>query len=728
MDKLLQIKVYLMDDRYHGEGDWPPSPARLFQALVAGNAIGSRLPDMCVDALRWLETIPTSPTICAHHGRLGLPYKMFVPNNDLDTKGGNPRYVANLRVGKSVQPRYINAQLPITYKWCFTVTNTSLARANRVCEMADNLYQLGRGVDMAWAKADLIDVEQEKIAFDEQSGEVFRPGEGTGGKKIACPNQGSLDSLLLRFEEHRQRFSAIKNGRKTEAFLTNPRKAYFKQITYNPGAQWHLYDLRANTKGNPFQTWPQERVVSLVEQARDAAATRLSQALPDKTEEIERILIGRNAVQADKAQRVHLMPLPSIGHQHTNQAIRRLLLMVPSDCPLRFDDIEWAFSGLMLHDENDRNSTLTSSDDLSMLRHYGLETGDSYRLWRSVTPVALPQSAARRRIDSNHMDEEAKPGSERVREEQQAYKAVIQALRHANIHTRTDSIRVQREPFSPQGSRVEAFSTGTRFAKERLWHVEIEFVEPIEGPLTIGDGRYLGLGLMAHHERIIGTHIFNILGGLSDTANPEELARSLRRAVMARVQSQIGSSQPLASYFTGHEPDGRVLRRGNHEHLAFAADLDRNRLIIISPHLLEFREPKAEERIHMAVLDLAMRDFTQLKAGKAGFLELHQATRPDDDSDPIFGCSRYWESISKYRPTRHAKHCSPEEALLSDVRGEIKRLRLKGADAEIIKVTKGPKGGLSGHVRLRFRNVQKGPILIGRSLHFGGGMFAKVDS
>ena len=727
MDKLLQIKVYLMDDRYHGEGDWPPSPARLFQALVAGNVMGSRLPNMYVDALRWLEAIPAPPKIWAHHGRLGLPYKMFVPNNDLDAKGGNPRHVASLRIGKSIQPRHINAELPIVYRWCFTVTDTSLGLASRVCEMANNLYQLGRGIDMAWAKADLLDVEQEKTAFDEHSGEAFKPGKGTGGINIACPNQGSLESLLLRFEEHRQRFSTVKDGRKKEAFLTNPRKACFKQVTYNPGVQWHLYDLRANTKDNPFQTWPQERAVSLVEQARNAAAARLSKALPDKNKEIERILIGRNAVQTDKAYRVRLIPLPSIGHQHTNQAIRRMLLMAPSDCPLRFDDIEWSFSGLTLSNENDRRTSLISAEDLSMLRHYGLETGDSYRRWRSVTPVALPQSAARRRIDSNHMDEEAKPGSERMREEQQARKAVIQALRHASIHTRADSIRVQREPFSPQGSRAEAFSTGTRFAKERLWHVEIEFAEPIEGPLIIGDGRYLGLGLMAHHEQSVGAHIFNILGGLSKTANPEELARSLRRAVMARVQSQIGPNQSLASYFTGHEPDGRTLRRGNHAHLAFAADLSRSRLVVISPHLLEFREPNADEKIHMAVLDLAMRDFTELKAGNAGVLALNQVGSPADD-DMIFGRSRYWESTNKYRPTRHAKHCSPEEALLSDVRDEIRRLGLKGANAEVIEVTKGPKGGLSGHVRLRFRNVQKGPILIGRSRHFGGGLFARVDS
>ncbi len=37
----------------------------------------------------------------------------------------------------------------------------------------------------------------------------------------------------------------------------------------------------------------------------------------------------------------------------------------------------------------------------------------------------------------------------------------------------------------------------TRFDKHRLWHVEIAFKEPVAGSLVIGDGRFLGLGVMA---------------------------------------------------------------------------------------------------------------------------------------------------------------------------------------------------------------------------------------
>jgi CRISPR-associated protein Csb2 len=65
------------------------------------------------------------------------------------------------------------------------------------------------------------------------------------------------------------------------------------------------------------------------------------------------------------------------------------------------------------------------------------------------------------------------------------------------VPARAEAIRVQREPFESNGERIEVFAEGTRFSKHRLWHVEIEFSDEILGPLLIGDGRFLGLGLMA---------------------------------------------------------------------------------------------------------------------------------------------------------------------------------------------------------------------------------------
>ncbi len=86
---------------------------------------------------------------------------------------------------------------------------------------------------------------------------------------------------------------------------------------------------------------------------------------------------------------------------------------------------------------------------------------------------------------------------ERKQEQGHAAAAVCQALHHAGVRLRPEVIRVQREPFEASGERVETFAEGTRFSKHRLWHVEVEFHDGIPGPLVIGDGRFLGLGIMA---------------------------------------------------------------------------------------------------------------------------------------------------------------------------------------------------------------------------------------
>ena len=723
MEKMLLMRVHLLDDRYHGEGDWPPSPARLFQALVAGNAFGAKLPDTCAEALRWLEAEAGPPEICAQRGWLGLRYTTFVPNNDLDAKGGDPREVSSIRVGKSICPRHIDARKPILYSWRFEANDQVLDYAGRICEMADNLYQLGRGVDSAWAVAELLDIEEGKAQVDSALGENYRPSKGPAATSMDCPQPGSLDSLLMRFRSNRERFSVVKKGRKTEVLFTNPPKPRFQRIPYNSSPQWRLFDLRIDREGSPFRSWPQARAVSLVEQARDAAAERLSQAMPEQKVTIERFLIGRNATAADKARRVRLVPLPSIGHTQTNRSIRRLLVMVPSECPLSVSDVDWAFSGLTFEDGRVDKTLLVSADDPSMLRNYALESGESYRVWRSVTPVALPHGAARRRIDPLQRSEQAKLGSERMAEQQRACAAVVQALRHVEIQMPVESIHVQREPFSPKGLRAEIFAEGTRFSKERLWHVELQFAAPLEGPLVIGDGRYLGLGVFAPVHEAVGVLAYRINGGLSDAATAEALAQALRRAMMARVQHRLGENIALPPFFTGHASDGSPLRGGQHRHLTFAADLPRRRLLIVAPHVLEGRKPWRDEQIHLGLLDEAMQNLSVLRAGRSGSLNL-SALSFDPDEDCLFGCFKRWESVTGYRPTRYAKRLSPVEVLEADVLREVDRRGLPRPHVEVLSVEAGPRGGLEGRVRLEFQSAEAGPIILGKTCHLGGGLFS----
>jgi len=100
--RALLLTVRLLDARYHGVGDWPPAPFRLFQALVAG-AYGGRwraepedMQQQKYAAFAWLERL--DPPHIAHPTKLdGRGTIYFVPNNDLDAVGGDPQRVAEIR-------------------------------------------------------------------------------------------------------------------------------------------------------------------------------------------------------------------------------------------------------------------------------------------------------------------------------------------------------------------------------------------------------------------------------------------------------------------------------------------------------------------------------------------------------------------------------------------------------------------------------------------------------
>ncbi len=501
MQRVLLISVRFHDGRYHGTGDWPPSPARLFQALVAGVGQNGPLGDDASKTLEWLEELDP-PVIAAPLMVEGKAMTNYVPNNDLDAVGSDPHRIGSIRTAKVWKPKLFDQDATFLYAWRFEETADSHAHARRVCEDAERLYQLGRGIDQAWAVGEIIEPQQFEERLTAYRGVVHRPTAGRHGTILARPQQGSLKSLKDRHETMSQRFTSQGQGRSVKLQFAQAPKPRFTPTAYDSPPNRQLFEVRSQTNQADLITWPLSRIGHLVMALRDAVVQKLKSALPDQEAQIEKCLVGRKADGKDdapKAARVRILPLPSIGHVHADHAIRRVLIEVPAGCLVRADDVLWAFSGLELTGPDSASHpdrVLTATSDDSMLRHYGLDDQASAR-WRTITPAALPEIAKRRRIEPTRRTAEAKRGAERATEQQRAAGEVVQALRHAGISADVDTIRVQREPFEAHGERVEAFAPDTRFQKERLWHVELIFREPRSGLLIIGDGRYCGLGLLA---------------------------------------------------------------------------------------------------------------------------------------------------------------------------------------------------------------------------------------
>jgi CRISPR-associated protein Csb2 len=532
----------------------------------------------------------------------------------------------------------------------------------------------------------------------------------------------------------------------------NAPKPRFVSIAYQRVRHRTVYELRDRTDDARAWPWAHHRVVALIEALRDAAAARLREGLPTEEQAIERALVGRKADGRDPSpvtERVHIIPLPSIGHRHADRGVRRVVVDVPSGARLRAADVEWAFSGL---EPAGRETgamgplVLTRGEGDEMLQHYA---GPS-RHWQSVTAVALPEAAQRRRIEPTRMREEAKGARERAAEQERAAAAVCTALRHAGVSAGVISVRVQREPFSARGARAEAFAEDTRFPKERLWHIELELDRSLNGPLVLGDGRFLGLGVMApvsearaksdvpNHDlakaegaqsrpvtlppsRRSGLYALAIDGAV--TANPVALARALRRAVMVRVQEKLGA-RALGRFFSGHEESGAPARTDHASHLSFQVDRERGRFLLIAPHWLDRREPTWEERRAIDVLERALDDLIDLRAGSDGRFAVRRCGI--DADDPILAAARGWISLAPYTVTRHKKKASAAEVLVEDVLAECRRRYLPRPVVTVLDARGVSGRGLEGRLRLDFAVAVAGPIVLGRTRYLGGGLFVRA--
>ena len=205
MPTSLLLTLRFHEGRYHGAGDWPPSPARLFQALVSGAACGEELLPAGEAALRRMETW-RPPIIAAPPTRAGQSFTLFVPNNDRDAALKGQRTEDKIRSPKHTRPRLFDPSIALLYLWNAPQEDPDPERLRAI---AQRLYQLGRGPDMAFATAEWLDPGTAEARLAAHPGPVFRPSEeGRRGMMLACPEEGSLNSLLSRHAAQAARFHA----------------------------------------------------------------------------------------------------------------------------------------------------------------------------------------------------------------------------------------------------------------------------------------------------------------------------------------------------------------------------------------------------------------------------------------------------------------------------------------------------------------------------------------
>ena len=493
MTRHLCISVILMDEMFHGklDGDlseWPPSPMRLFQALLCGARTGCRnreWSDAKADSFRWLEQ-RDPPIIVAPDARPVNGYMMFVPNNDSDKEF----HRQNRLTSKVARPHSLVNGQRLYYLWQLENADwSSIHRyAKLLCSEAQHILALGWGIDQAVGNGCIL-TEAQVRSLD---GIRWRPspGQGNTANSYRVPIEGTLQDL----EEVYQTFIDSVNGRQ----YTPPLKpSTFRRVEYIPSnvacsRPYRVFELR-NTDGS-LSRYPHRKLIHLAGMIRHLAIEAMKRSPPKGLDDdwIETYVAGHLLKGEKKHKQLSYLPLPSVGHQHTNPGVRRVMIAAPLGDDDLLDYVARRLAGQVLKplqgDEfrgGDPPLLVPIKGD-SVSRRY---TGPA-NIWHSFTPVILP----------GHDDH--KPDKTR--------KLIEKALRQSGVDQACEFTwsAFSRFPKSFSAHKYDRIGRPSGYIRpdhllsQTAVHLELRFKgeTKIPGPLAIGAGRHCGLGLFATME------------------------------------------------------------------------------------------------------------------------------------------------------------------------------------------------------------------------------------
>lgn len=457
-DHWLVLEVTFLNGTYRGT-EWPPAPFRLLQAIIAGNR-STQAP-----GLAWLER-QGAPEIFAPAQPSELRYTIYVPNNS------DRRKPKAATTGREVVERRVAH--PVRYVFALEMS-ADREEGARVIDAAAHLHTLGSGQDQASVLGYITSTRPEST-HDEMHLVASSIGRALMLRSeldvdLRVPTAGSLASLEARFEVSQTRLDKEKGW-----FSPVLSPGLHVVATYAPAgrvARLAMLPLRLLRPGNPraFRPFDPRNTVVAAGMLRGAVMQRTAgSAVAD--------FAAGYASDAQSEQRLSWVPLPSLGHDHTDGLVRRALLLAPVSClpemanllnvlgpePLRLireDTGEWV-----------AEAALAEPDD---------GVFDSYRrtsrTWTSVTPVVLPGDHA---------------GEPRL-----VRNLLLKALRNADIDAGlVEELQISRAPFLRQAHHVADYRLKAWKARHLIpYHLRVRLREPLRGPILLGRGRHFGLGV-----------------------------------------------------------------------------------------------------------------------------------------------------------------------------------------------------------------------------------------
>ena len=471
----LCITVRWMDDRYHGlldrEGppEWPPSPFRLFQALVAGVARSGELDSELRASLEWLESRP-APVIIAPRACNGQVIKRFVPNNDGDKVPDRQKRLT----AKTSRPTIMLGAPEIHYLWPI---GEDVPETPGVIRAAHLLSCFGWGIDMAYGDGRTLD--DEAVGGLEGIRWFPNPGSFRDDARRRIPIGGSMMDLA---RAHEAALNRIEHGQPLQ-IVEKPK--VFDFVPYvsaeEPIGRPYVVFALQKTTGDSY-SYPHAQLIHIAGMTRCAAIKTMKLFPPEgKGEEwLKSFVRGMKPQGETDHKQFSYVPLPTLGHQHADAMIRRVMIVAPFGCEAELRHLAGQLDGEQLQPEDSGERPI-----LDCLRSDGVTRQylGSSKTWASVTPVILP----------GHDDH--KP--------EKTIKLIERALRQSGMEqgcqftwSALPNFNNCLTAYKPNERTIGYFRPGHLEGLTAV-HLRIVFEHPVAGPLIVGAGRHCGLGVFA---------------------------------------------------------------------------------------------------------------------------------------------------------------------------------------------------------------------------------------
>ena len=524
------LSICFLDPVFHGRADggepeWPPSPLRAFQALVAAAA---RLrPDGWTSyarpALEWLERQPP-PTLVTPAGVTASGYRLSVPPNVMDivakawSRGvdtnigdANP---ATHRTMKTVRPTRLVGGDSVCYLWPMAdpIVDEVRRHVDALARIARSIVALGWGVDIVVGQADFMSDEEARVV----PGQQWLPRMGAAGGGLRVPKQGTLDDLIRRHERFLERLGA-------DNFTAPPPLSVYETVVYKrptdrrirPAATFSL--LKPDASGfRVFDTARRGLIVAGM--TRHAARLAAGSAGWDEPR-IKAFVLGHSESQSAHEQmavgqrRFCYLPLPTIetrseGASLAVGGVRSVMVSsFAEDCDAEIAWARRAMSGHELLDEDKRQpvallSSIPEND--AVVRCY-TQPAES---WATVTPVVLPgyddPAHYRRRLRRGASAEEQRQLLHRL--DRRVDGLLRKAMMQSGVpRVLADQVELEwrKVGFWPGTDLAGRYGVPNHVKRFPTLHVRLRWRDEqgkparVAGPLCLGSGRFCGLGLFA---------------------------------------------------------------------------------------------------------------------------------------------------------------------------------------------------------------------------------------